>query len=410
MSVSYKEIIFEKLISFPLNDLIEGVEITFNAYVDDNGRRTLVIPKDSLVNKSLKEVIKKKYGEKLYCSSKEKDAFESYFKKNNNILRKEKRFDFEKYNSYLQIKENFFEIDKRLLIFFNNIPFNLYTPNDFTFECVFNSQEDKPNKNPDNILKEKLPIFIKISDIALYKDYLNDVISRADNKKIKTFVLKENSKIILKELLNDPRSKKAVVHVKELAQKIVSSIVEDKDTVFYLLSLRDYDYYTYTHSVNVSVISIGLGRIIGLTQNELEKLGIGLLMHDIGKSLIPIEILNKPGRLTDDEFEIMKGHVLKGSEILKEHEDISEESFLPLLQHHEKLSGKGYPFGLTKNQISLYGKISSIVDCYDALTTKRVYKPALTPFEALSIIKKEVTLGNFDEDIYKLLVKMFGKE
>ncbi|MCX8070124.1 MAG: HD domain-containing protein [Thermodesulfovibrionales bacterium] len=127
----------------------------------------------------------------------------------------------------------------------------------------------------------------------------------------------------------------------------------------------------------------------------------------MGKSTIPHEVLNKQGKLNDTEFRIIMNHVIEGYKILKDRKDIDNDTIIPLLQHHEKLSGKGYPNKLPDKEIKLFGRITSIADCYDALTTQRPYKPAFTPFYALSIIAKET--GNYDPELLKIFIRMLGK-
>jgi putative nucleotidyltransferase with HDIG domain len=174
-----------------------------------------------------------------------------------------------------------------------------------------------------------------------------------------------------------------------------------------LLSMQGYDYYTYTHSVNVAALSISLGILIGLKRDVMEKLGMGAMLHDIGKSRISHEILGKQGKLSDVEYNMIKNHVIEGEKIMLNHADFSAESLTAVSQHHEKLSGKGYPYGLAGNKISLFGRISAIADCYDALTTRRPYKAAYTPFYALMMISKDT--GDYDPELLATFIKMLGK-
>jgi putative nucleotidyltransferase with HDIG domain len=152
---------------------------------------------------------------------------------------------------------------------------------------------------------------------------------------------------------------------------------------------------------------VGLAVQIGLDKERIIRLGLGAILHDIGKTQIPHEIVNKQGKLTDTEYNVIKQHVVRGYEILKEQKEVPEASLIAVLQHHEKLSGRGYPFGIKGKDIKLFGRITSIADCYDSLTTRRPYKPPLTPYFALSIIVKEK--GDYDPELLKAFVKMLGK-
>ena len=131
------------------------------------------------------------------------------------------------------------------------------------------------------------------------------------------------------------------------------------------------------------------------------------MLHDIGKSAIAPELLNKQGKLDSLEYRTIQQHVQAGVGILQKHKAIPEGSYDAVAQHHEKLSGNGYPFGLRGSEIKLFGRITGIADCYDALTTNRVYKRALTPFDALNKIAKE--RKDYDKELLHAFVEMLGK-
>ncbi len=153
--------------------------------------------------------------------------------------------------------------------------------------------------------------------------------------------------------------------------------------------------------------SVGLGVAVNLPRPQIELLGMGAMLHDVGKSAIPGDILNKQGKLDDMEYMIIKTHVTEGEKILRSNPDVPPQAMPAALQHHEKLSGRGYPAGLKGTEINLFGRIVAIADCYDALTTKRPYKAPMTPFYALSIIAKET--GDYDQELLKVFIKMLGK-
>jgi HD-GYP domain-containing protein (c-di-GMP phosphodiesterase class II) len=255
-------------------------------------------------------------------------------------------------------------------------------------------------------------IVIQPSDIPRYHAYLNALLSpgvmkEQEREKVKRVAIKENSKLVLKDLLDNPRSGEKIKESMVLVNEMIDSILENKDAVGDLLSIRTYDYYTYTHSVNVAVLSIGLGMAVGLKKEEIEKLGIGAMLHDVGKSSIPSAIINKSSRLNEDEFQIIQTHVSEGEKILRMNQHIPDESFLAVSQHHERLSGKGYPYHKAGQNIHPFGRITSIIDCYDALTTSRSYQAARTPFLALSTITREA--GDYDRDLLMVFIKMLGE-
>ncbi len=169
--------------------------------------------------------------------------------------------------------------------------------------------------------------------------------------------------------------------------KIVQNIVEDifsKDSICTnLLELRTHDNYTYRHSVNVAVYAVLVGKALGLTQNELVDICYAGLCHDLGKYQIPIEIINKPGVLTPEEYDEMKNHSKYSYDILKDNPYVSDEVKMCILYHHENEDGSGYPEGKTGDEIPEFAKIIHAVDVFDALTSKRAYKDPYEPADAL---------------------------
>lgn len=176
----------------------------------------------------------------------------------------------------------------------------------------------------------------------------------------------------------------------ETSTKITNDLIraiDDNDALAVDIStLKTSDEYTFKHSVDVATISMIVARKQGLSSKDVYNIGIAGLLHDMGKSKIPLEVLNKPGRLNDEEFAIMKQHSMLGFEILREKKDFSDAVSLAVLQHHEKMNGKGYPLGCTSEKIIPYAKILSVADVYDALVTERPYKKAFSQRDAVELI------------------------
>lgn len=150
--------------------------------------------------------------------------------------------------------------------------------------------------------------------------------------------------------------------------------------------LKTSDEYTFKHSVDVATIAMILAKQQGLSRKEIYEIGVAGLLHDLGKTKVPIEILNKPEKLNDNEFEVMKQHSVFGYRMVKDKNEFSTEVALAVLQHHEKINGKGYPLGMTEDQITPYAKILSVADIYDALVTTRPYKQAFSQRDAVEMI------------------------
>lgn len=173
---------------------------------------------------------------------------------------------------------------------------------------------------------------------------------------------------------------------RELATRIVDSVVKNENALVWLTQLKNRDEYTVQHSINVCVLSVLFGRHLGLGQHDLRELGFGALLHDIGKMRIPQHILNKVDKLTNDEMELMKHHPEFGYQILKNSPDVSESAIDIAHSHHERIDGSGYPRKMAGDSISLFSKLVSIVDVYDAITSDRVYHMGISPHEALNLM------------------------
>ncbi len=171
-----------------------------------------------------------------------------------------------------------------------------------------------------------------------------------------------------------------------LVDNFIESVLRNETAAVALFKLRGFDEYTYTHSINVSLLAVLLGRHVGLSKAELLELGLAGMYHDVGKARIPTHILNKPGKLSASEFRIMKTHPLEGYKVMAAQPGQNPEILRAVLEHHERNDGSGYPRGLTGDKVSQFSRIISVVDVYDALTSRRVYKDALAPAKALGMM------------------------
>ena len=170
--------------------------------------------------------------------------------------------------------------------------------------------------------------------------------------------------------------------IADVARQIVASILPEGRVSLDMADLRSYDDYTYAHSVNVAVLSCVLGIGLEMRERDLEYLTTAALLHDLGKLTIPKEVLNKPGRLTQEEYALMKTHPVRSYELLKDNYDISAHVKQAVLLHHENYDGSGYPHGLYGDEQSIFVRVLHVCDVYDALTSKRPYKDGYCPSEA----------------------------
>ncbi len=223
-------------------------------------------------------------------------------------------------------------------------------------------------------------------------------------RKIKSEVIRT-----IKHVFEDVRMGKSIEMpaIRQKVVDIVESIFRNRDALWSLSNLKNHDEYTFVHSVNVSIIVASLGRHLGLSRECLESAALGGLLHDIGKTKIPVSVLNKPGIYTEKEYNIMKRHVIFGAEILEQYKDIPDEAILMALQHHERFNGTGYNQKLSKEKISLAAQIASIADVYDAMTSDRIYRKAVKPH---LIIKKlyEWADSLFDRMLIEKFIQCIG--
>ncbi len=171
-----------------------------------------------------------------------------------------------------------------------------------------------------------------------------------------------------------------------LVRSIMDELQEKKEVLSLLSDIFTYDHYIFTHSLNVTLYSLALGKELNLPAVKLEEIGLGALLHDVGKMTIPRDILLKPGKLTNEEFTIMKEHAEAGFEILRNSANIPLVAAHCAYQHHERLNGSGYPRGIEESDIHVYGKILAIADVFDAVTSNRTYRSAKLPHEGLEVL------------------------
>ena len=192
-----------------------------------------------------------------------------------------------------------------------------------------------------------------------------------------------------------------------IVEEISTSVMRNPGALIGLARLKDKDDYTYMHSVAVCALMVALARQLGLDDEQVRQAGLAGLLHDVGKMMIPLSILNKPGKLTDAEFDKIRSHPSEGHKILLEGSGIGEVALDVCLHHHEKVDGSGYPERFTDAQISLYAKMGAVCDVYDAITSNRPYKNGWEPAESLRKMA-EWSHGHFDTTIFHAFVKSVG--
>lgn len=221
--------------------------------------------------------------------------------------------------------------------------------------------------------------------------------------------LHRDANVIVRNMMGDIRLGKQIEleQIEPLVERIVESIFRQQDALLPLARLKNHDEYTFQHSVSVCTLMTSFARALALPREIIHEIAIGALLHDVGKAKVSDDILNKPAKLTDAEFDKMKSHVVQSKLILLGTPGISNIALDVAAQHHERFDGTGYPNRLKGDQISLYGQMGAIVDVYDAITSNRVYHKGMAPTEALRKLL-EWSKFHFKPDMVQAFIRAIG--
>jgi HD-GYP domain-containing protein (c-di-GMP phosphodiesterase class II) len=250
--------------------------------------------------------------------------------------------------------------------------------------------------------------------------------TKGNKEKTATKAIEKNAPIILeikkaKKLFNDSKEIQRKVFadaqqgrelnltpVIEITNQTIETVFKNSDALACVINIRQKDEYLLEHSVSVSVLMTIFARFLEIDKQIIQLLSVGAFLHDVGKINVPDSILNKPGKLTDDEFTVMKSHVNHSIKIIEATPGISELSLEVAALHHEKLDGTGYPFKLSKDKITPYGRMIAICDVFDALTANRCYKDGYSHVKAFSILRSLAKSNHLDQRLVDLFIKCMG--
>jgi putative nucleotidyltransferase with HDIG domain len=221
--------------------------------------------------------------------------------------------------------------------------------------------------------------------------------------------IKKEAKQTVQKVMEDIRLGKQIEmeKVDNVVNKMVDSIFRNKDALTSLGRIKTVDEYTFFHSISVSVLMITFSKYIGFDYELVKTIGIGGLLHDVGKMQVPVEILTKQGRLSEDEYAKIKEHVKHSYNIIEQIPGINEASIYVAAHHHERLDGTGYPYGLKGEQISIFGQMAAIADVYDAMTSDRCYQKGILPTEVLRKLF-EWSEFHFNRDLVQQFIRCVG--
>lgn len=230
-----------------------------------------------------------------------------------------------------------------------------------------------------------------------------------DTKQAQVKTIINEAKNLVRKVLSETFEGKAieVAHFEAVADKMIESVMDDADAMKCISALRTKDAYLLEHSVNVAFLLVTFGKHLGLDKSMLRQMAVGGILHDIGKIKVNNDILHKPGKLTPEEFEHIKLHQVYALEIMEKTTGLSQISKDVCLMHHEKLDGRGYPRGLKDDEIPLHGRMSCIVDIFDALTATRCYKEAMSPAAAFKILMS-LTPFHLDQALVYEFIRCVG--
>ncbi len=270
-------------------------------------------------------------------------------------------------------------------------------------EVVVDPTREKKKDKIDRVMPDITPSPVRKEKSSKPKKVPLDVEMKKANK------LYNDAKVLQSKLLKDISKGISIDidEVKNSSDAIVESIFNNQDALSCMSRLRMKDEYLIEHSLNVSILMTIFAKHLAVDREIIEQLALGAFLHDIGKILVPSEILNKPGKLTADEYDVMKEHVNSGVGVLNDLPNISSITKSTVKEHHERLDGKGYPAQLNSEQISQYGRMIAIVDSYDAMTAERVYKAGMSPIKAFKILVKDAP-NSYDEELVDKFIQCLG--
>jgi putative nucleotidyltransferase with HDIG domain len=257
-------------------------------------------------------------------------------------------------------------------------------------------------------------LFVREDDRKRFQRYLriNEPVPEVDSNLEARFRIRQVEEIgahLIETAFLTDISENLVGQLRSVSNDLVDCVTEDPRSILELKSLADHDMYTYIHSVGVGSLTTAIALQLGITKtNELRDYAYGGLLHDIGKKLLPLALLNKPGPLAPHEWEAMKTHPDNGAKLLEEF-TLPEKTIEMVTLHHEKLDGSGYPGGLTKASIPLHVQVATVADIYNALTTTRCYHRKRTRFEALMFMKHHLK-GKISAEVFDALVRCLANE
>lgn len=297
------------------------------------------------------------------------------------------------------------------------LDFDLYLKNTEGNFILYRSRElPFSAETRDRLLYYKVEyLHLKSEDRKKYQRFLENNLDQfvsdpALNPEQKADIIYQASANMMEDILGNPEADDNLNRTAGVAQTTVEHMLNGRDSFFNILSRSVRDYQVYTHSIHVCNYALAIAQAMGYREKAiLTDLATGALLHDIGKSVVPDEILHKKGVLSKAEMEIMKKHPADGLETARKIPSIPTLAHIPIIQHHEKVDGSGYPYGLTKKEMHIFGRITAVADVFDAITSNRSYAPAKSFFDALKYMMSERDT-HLDTELLMKFVSILGNK
>ncbi len=265
-------------------------------------------------------------------------------------------------------------------------------------QVIIETQDDNQEEVTPALIKNPIKIPNKIKRPDLFND-----INRVRDVYNSAYAVQQN----ISQKIHDKKALD-VTEIENITGQLLSAVINDPEALWFMTRIRKQDAYLMEHSLNVGIMLGLFAQYLGFEETLIQELLLAGFLHDIGKIMIPDKILNKPGRLSDDEYRIMKGHVVLSREIAEnQYQGLPRICLTTIINHHEKVDGSGYPLGLEDVDIPFYGKMISIVDVFDALTAKRCYKDEMTNISALRMLMAQ-SGKSFDPYLVTQFIKFIG--
>lgn len=294
------------------------------------------------------------------------------------------------------------------------LPFPIAKSNQVSMTRIIEASEVFSSGHRQVVEKHGLSnVYLPVEHLPQYLDYVKEVTEEVIDDpevstKVKAEIVYDNAAQIVREAMTEPRLGHNIEVGQHYVKTVVRFVTEMPEAIECLAQMMVIDYSVYTHSVNVCLLTAAFAHFLGLTPDKVNDIGLGGLLHDVGKNRIPETILKKPTGLDREEWEVIKNHPASGFRLLRNSVQLAPDTLRMIYQHHENFDGTGYPRGLKQEQISTASRMIRLIDAYDAITAERCYKAAVPPFKAIQVMLREMA-GQIWSPLFEPFIVFLGQ-